>query len=193
MTKMRSLFTGAVLAALLIGLTIGPTMVRAQNISNGTISGYALSSGNFMGFPAVQSSASLGGSPVTLTAAQCGQAFALDAATGVVYILPATLPTPGCTYHFFVTTSVTSNSHEIESGSGSHFFQGAPFMIAAAATLATAQCNGTTHIAYKTNGTTTGGLIGTDITATVVSSTLVWLSGVNAGSGSLATACSTTN
>lgn len=151
-----------------------------------------LSSGNFIGYPAVQSSASLGGSPVTLTAAQCGQAFALDASTGVVYIMPSTFPTAGCTYDFFVTVSVTSNAHEIESGNAAHFLGGSPLMVAAAAT-AIFQCNGTTHIAYKTNGTTTGGLIGTHIRVTVLSATLAWTDGLNAGSGTLATACSTTN
>lgn len=189
MRKLRTLLFAAALAV----LAFGPARLAAQNIANGTATGMTLGSGNFLGYPGVQSSASLGGTPVTLTAAQCGQAFALDAATGVVYILPATFPTAGCTYDFFVTVSVTSNAHEIETGSGSHFFGGAPFMIAAAATLATGQCNGTTHIAYKTNGSTTGGLIGTHIKVTVLSSTLAWLDGVNAGSGSLATACSTTN
>lgn len=169
------------------------TIPSTATISGSTVTGVALSSGNYTGTPAVQSSASLGGSPVTLTAAQCGQAFAMDVNTGVVYIMPATFPTAGCTYDFYVTVSVTSNSHEIETGSGSHFFGGAPFMIAAAATLATGQCNGSSHIAYKTNGTTTGGLIGTHIKVTVLSSTLAWLDGVNAGSGSLATACSASN
>jgi hypothetical protein len=142
----------------------------------------------------IQSSASLGGSPVTLTAAQCGEAFALDAATGVVYILPSTFPTIGCTYDFYVTTSVTSNSHEIETGSASHFFQGTPiYVVAAGGNAATFYCNGTTHIALKTNGTTTGGLQGSHIKVTVISSTVAVLDGTNAGSGTLATACSTTN
>lgn len=170
-----------------------PTLTSPTISGTPVISGAALSSGNFLGQPAVQSSASLGGSPVTLTAAQCGQAFALDAATGVVYLLPATFPTAGCTYDFYVTVSVTSNAHEIETNNAAHFFGGAPFMIAAGATLATGQCNGTSHIAYKTNGTTTGGLIGTHIKATVLSATVAWLDGVNAGSGSLATACSASN
>ena len=191
MRILKSLLFGLALAASLVAFK--PARLLAQNINNGTATGMTLGSGNFLGYPAVQSSASLGGSPVTLTAAQCGQAFALDVNTGVVYILPATFPTPGCTYDFFVTVSVTSNAHEIETGSGSHFFGGAPFMIAAAATLATAQCNGTSHIAYKTNGSTTGGLIGTHIKVTVLSSTVAWLDGVNAGSGALATACSASN
>jgi len=140
----------------------------------------------------IQSSASLGGTPVTLTAAQCGQAFALDAATGVVYLMPATQAPVGCTYDFYVTVSVTSNSHEIETNNAAHFFQGGPALIAAAAT-SLFTCNGTTHIAFKTNGTTTGGLVGSHIRVVVVSSTVSNLEGVNAGSGTLATACSTTN
>lgn len=180
---------------LLIGLALALAVIavpHAQNISGGTISG-TLTAPLQGSIQSVQSSASLGGTPVTLTAAQCGQAFAMDAATGVIYIMPSTFPAAGCTYDFFVTVSVTSNAHEIETGNGAHFFQGAPFMIAAAATLATAQCNGSSHIAYKTNGTTTGGLIGTHIRATVVSTTLAWLDGVNAGSGALSTACSASN
>ena len=142
----------------------------------------------------IQSSASLGGSPVTLTSAQCGEAFALDAATGVVYILPATQPPVGCTYDFYVTTSVTSNSHEIESGSASHFLQGTPtYVVGAGGNAAAFYCNGSSHIAFKTNGTTTGGLQGSHIKVTVISSTVAVLDGLNSGSGTLATACSTTN
>lgn len=142
----------------------------------------------------IQSSSSLGGTPVTLTQANCGQAFALDAATGVVYILPATFPPVGCTYDFYITTSVTSNADEIETGSASHFFQGTPiYVVAAGGNAATFYCNGTSHIAFKTNGTTTGGLQGSHIKVTVISSTVAIVDGTNSGSGTLATACSTTN
>jgi hypothetical protein len=142
----------------------------------------------------IQSSASLGGTPVTLTSAQCGQAFALDAATGVVYILPATLPPIGCVFDFYVTTSVTSNSDEIETGAAAHFFQGTPtYVVGAGGNAAAFYCNGTSHIAFKTNGTTTGGLQGSHIKVTVISPTVAVLDGLNSGSGTLATACSTTN
>lgn len=153
----------------------------------------AISSGISPVVAPFQTSASLGSSPVTLTAAQCGGSFNLDAATGVVYILPSTLPAVGCTYDFRVTVSVTSNAHEIESGNAAHFFTGDPIMVAAAATLASGMCDGSSAIAYKSNGTTTGGLIGSRYRVTVLSSTLLLIEGINAGSGSLSTACSASN
>lgn len=164
----------------------GITSITNASLVAGSLTGY------IGGGPL--SSASLGGSPVTLTAAQCGEAFALDVASGVVYILPSTLPAPGCTYTFVVTTAVTSNSHEIESGNAAHFLEGNAIQLAPGGpTMRVDTCNGSSHIAYKSNGSTTGGLIGTRIVATVASSTLVWLDGIDIGSGTLATACSTSN
>lgn len=196
----QSLVATATTNQLVLGTTNTTTISAPAPSSSITLTMPSAQSDTLMGthsgssYSAIQSSASLGGSPVTLTAAQCGGAFALDAATGVVYILPSTLPAAGCTYDFYVTTSVTSNSHEIESGNAAHFFQGSPFMLSATATaLFTGTCNGSSHIAYKTNGTTTGGLIGTHLRAVVLSATNVLLDGWNFGSGSLATACSASN
>lgn len=169
-------------------IALGDATHRAK-ITQPLISGAALSSGNYIGYPAVTAS---GASTVTLTAAQCGQAFAFDSAAGIIYKLPATFPPAGCTYDFYVTVSVTSNAHEIETNNAANFFGGAPLLVAAAATAVFA-CNGSSHIAYKTTGTTTGGLIGTHIRVTILSATLAWLDGINAGSGTLATPCSATN
>lgn len=151
-------------------------------------------------FPAVSASLSptvspltaSGGATVALTAAQCGQTFLFDSASGVIYQMPATQAPVGCTYDFYVTVSVTSNADEIETNNAAHFLIGAPTSVAAAATLVGA-CNGTTHIAYKTNGTTTGGLVGSHFRVTVLNATQAYIEGVNAGSGSLATGCSATN
>lgn len=171
----------------------GTPTITSPTITGPTISGAALSSGNYIGYPAVQTSASLGGSPVTLTAAQCGQAFSMDAATGIVYIMPSTFPTAGCTYDFIVDTTVTSNAHEIESGNAAHFLKGTIVEVTATATARADTCDGTSHIAYKMLGTTTGGLIGTHIRVTVVSATVARLDGLAFGSGTLATACSASN
>jgi len=184
--------------AFVLSIAAGKTFTVSNSITlagtdGTTMTAPAVSSGLSATMAIPVSSASLGGSPVTLTAAQCGGAFNLDAATGVVYILPSTLPAAGCTYDFVVTTSVTSNSHEIESGNAAHFLSGVPIELSATATSRADVCNGSTHIAYKTNGTTTGGVIGTKLRATVQSATAIWLEGINYGSGSLATGCSTTN
>lgn len=126
-----------------------------------------------------------GGATVALTAAQSGQVFYLDAATGVVYTLPA--PVVGLTYTFEVTVSVTSNSHEVRTNTGTVFIEGVIAQIGSATTFGFAANSAATQ-AYKANGTTTGGLIGTQFTLTCVSATL-WsmTNAINVASGTAAT------
>lgn len=192
MTGTGTIANGATITTpILSGSVTGTYTLTSPTIATATFNGNAAGIAPIV--PPFVSSASLGGSPVTLTAAQCGGAFNLDAATGVQYILPSTLGAIGCTYDFRVTVSVTSNAHEIESGNAAHFITGDPIMVATGATLATAMCDGSSAIAYKSNGTTTGGLIGSRYRVTVLSSTLLLIEGTNAGSGSLSTACSASN
>lgn len=125
-----------------------------------------------------------GAGTVTLTAAQSGQTFKLDAATGVVYTLPA--PTVGLTYSFQVTTSVTSNSHEVRTNTGTVFIGGVLAQIGSTTTFGFLADLAATQ-AYKSNGSTTGGLIGTHFTLTCVSATVWMISGINVGSGTAST------
>jgi hypothetical protein len=138
-----------------------------------------------------------GGATRTLTAANSGSVNLFDAATGIVYTLPAP-PVVGLTYDFVTTAAQSSGSNSITAGAGV-FLYGAvsafsgegvtpsstlgPFMFAG---------NGTTHIRIVMNATTTGGGIGTTLRFTCIDATHWMVYGwVNSPSGSLATPFST--
>lgn len=128
------------------------------------------------------------GATQTITAAQCGQTFAWDRASGVNYTLPA--PTVGCNFTFINTVTQTSGTNEVQTNTGTVFIQGGP--VISGTTTAQFPCNGTTHISIKTNATTTGGIIGGNVRFLAISATEWQLDGALVGSGTVATACSTT-
>jgi hypothetical protein len=131
------------------------------------------------------------------TAAQSGTTFLLNRAAGTTVTLPA--PVVGAKYTFLVTAAVTSNSYKIITDAGTTFMQG----IEIAGLIATAlgdselfQGNGTSHLSFNMNGTTTGGLIGTRISLVCVASSAtpsgLWqVEALNFGSGTLATSFGT--
>lgn len=125
-----------------------------------------------------------GAAAVTLTAAQSGQTFLLDAATGVVYTLPA--PVVGLTYTFQASVSVTSNSHEVRTNTSTVFIAGNIAQVGSTTTFGF-NANGTSIQAYKANGTTSGGLIGTQLVFTCVSPTKWMVGGTNVASGTAGT------
>lgn len=150
--------------------TIGP---GAVTISGALINGYASYNAS-------------GAGTVSLTAAQSGDNFLLDAATGVVYTLPA--PVVGLNYTFQVTVTNTSNSHEVRTNTGTVFIEGVILNVCTTAANSLGfLANGSTHQAIKMNGTTTGGYIGTQFTLTCVSATEWMISGTVLTSGTAAT------
>lgn len=128
---------------------------------------------------------------LTLTAAQSGSLVGLDRAAGTTVTLPA--PAVGLNFNFTVITSVTSNNHKVITDAGTTLILGGVIMTEAADTNAGlgSLFNGTTHISILMNGTTTGGLIGTTFNLTCVTATQWAISGIVAGSGTLATCAST--
>lgn len=124
----------------------------------------------------------------TLTQAQCGGMFAMDRASGTNYTLP--VPVVGCTFDFLYTVTQSSGTNEIQSSGASVFFQGSPLVTGT--TTAGFACNGTTHVAIKSNDSTTGGLLGGHIRLVALSATLWDLQGVLVGSGTVATPCTAT-
>ena len=126
------------------------------------------------------------GATKTLTKAESGATCLFDRAAGIVYTLPT--PVPGMKFRFVVTTSVTSNSATVNSGSASIFFVGnVNQIIDTSATSEGQVANGTTHIGMASNGSTTGGLIGSWTEFEALSSTLWLVRGIHVGSGTLAT------
>jgi hypothetical protein len=133
---------------------------------------------------------------VATTAAQSG---------GVIQVGPAaattiTLPTPvvGLNYTYIVTTAATgTNTIKWITGTGI-YLQGFDIITVPGSTFATAGAGelfaatpAGTFISFNCNGTTTGGLIGTQVEFTCLSATLWQVAATNMGSGTLATSFAT--
>lgn len=130
------------------------------------------------------------GATVTLTAAQSGNTVLFDRAAGIVYTLPA--PAVGLTYTFIATVSVTSNAYEVGvANEATTFIQGPLPVGVAAGTSSVYFGDGTSIVEVTSNGTTTGGLLGSWYTLTCVSATIWQVSGFLSGSGTVATPFST--
>lgn len=132
-----------------------------------------------------------GGSTKTLVAKDAGALVLLDQADGSVITLPT--PVAGMTFTFGVSVSVTSNSHIITvADTSTQFLAGAITMVIDTSATSEGQLlNGTTHVTLTMNGTTTGGLKGTYLVFTAISSTVWFVSGIVGGSGTLATPATT--
>jgi len=127
-----------------------------------------------------------GAATVTIKPSQSGATFLFDAATGIIYTLPK--PKKGLNYRFVVSVSVTSNNHKIVTDvTGTTLFYGSVWNTVAAGTGTQFFPNGSSHSALTMNGTTTGGLINTDITVTCLDSTHWQVDGTVMGSGTVAT------
>lgn len=133
------------------------------------------------------------GATRTLSPGESGALVLFDRAAGIVYTLPVPATRDiGCYYDFLVTVSVTSNAHKVITDATTTFLVGATVM----GSIATASpggfsANGTTIRALSANGSTTGGLIGETYRLTLLSLTQWGISGVQVGSGTLATAFAT--
>ena len=132
------------------------------------------------------------GATASLSEFDSGSLVLLDRAAGIVFTLPAACAV-GTTFDFLVTTSVTSNSYKVITGAGTELLIGGYMSIDTDTSNAVAAFtgNGSTHIAVTSNGTTTGGLIGTSLKFTKLTSTQWEVSGMMMGSGVVATAFAT--
>lgn len=134
----------------------------------------------------VQNVVSGSGATASLTAAQSGSVVLFDRAAGIVFTLPA--PTIGLWYEFIVTTTITSNNAEVDTDAGTTFLMGGvDLIIGASATTLGCAGNGTSHVKIQMNGTTKGGILGSQLWFTCVSATQWNVSGTAVGSGTLAT------
>lgn len=124
-------------------------------------------------------------STATATQAQSGTTFLLNAAAGFTVTLP-TVPVIGTHYTFVVTTSVTSSTLKIITGTAAQLLQG---VITSATTTASVfeSVIGSSNISVAMNGSTTGGLVGSQFEFTCLSATLWQVFGTNFTSGTTAT------
>lgn len=130
---------------------------------------------------------------LTLTAAQSGSRIYLDKIDGITVTLPASAV--GLTYEFFVKTSVTSVGYKLSTATqNTEFFNGTynSFDIDGTGVVGVVFTgDGTTHDNLTMNGTTTGGLVGTELIVTCTAANLWTVSGFNRASGTVATAFAT--
>ena len=131
------------------------------------------------------------GATVTLTKEQSGSIVLFDKAYGIVFTLPT--PVVGLTYDFIVTTTITSNAAKIITD-GAATFMGGTILAGLEATTPAANPgpklfsgNGTSHTYLSSNGSTTGGIIGSRYTITCVDSTRWEISGISLCTGTIAT------
>ncbi len=127
------------------------------------------------------------GATRTLNELESGSQIVLNRAAGTVLTLPTAKA--GISFDVFVATSVTTNSYKIITSVGTEFLTGNILSVDTDTSNALAGFtgNGTTHVAVTMAGTTTGGLIGTRLRVTCLSSTLWSVTGENFGSGTVAT------
>lgn len=131
------------------------------------------------------------GATRTLNDSESGSVCLFDRAAGIVYTLPTAKP--GMYFDFIVTTSVTSNAAKVITAAGTELLVGGYTNVDTDTSNAVAAFdgNGSTHVAVSMNGTTTGGLQGTKLRFTCLSSTRWMVEGIVRGSGTVATAFAT--
>lgn len=129
----------------------------------------------------------------TLTVAQSGSICLWNLAAGFLYTLPAiTAADVGTNFRFIVTVSATSVAHKVITPA-SVFLIGQVLEGILDTTPAANPgpkfytADGTNSRSVSMNGTTTGGLIGTDINVVAISTTQWALNGIVAASGTIAT------
>lgn len=138
-----------------------------------------------------------GGTARTLTAAGSGTTNLFDSAAGITYTLP--VPVAGQMFRFIWTVLQTSSAHVVVTDAATTFLLGAVAMfsgedVTPSATLGPKMfaANGTTIVKTTTNGTTTGGGIGSWMEFRAISTTVWFVNGViKSPSGSIATLFST--
>ena len=131
------------------------------------------------------------GATRTLNENESGSVALFDRAAGIVYTLPTAKP--GIHFDFIVTTTITSNSAKVITAAGTELLIGGYTNVDTDTSNAVAVFtgNGSTHIAVTQNGTTTGGILGTKLRFTCLSSTRWMVEGIVQGSGTVATAFAT--
>jgi hypothetical protein len=125
---------------------------------------------------------------LTITTADYnGQTVNLTRAAGITVTLPAATGS-NATYSFVVSTTVTSNSNIIKVANATDVLNGTLNVSGATGTVfGTVPASDTITM----NGTTTGGLAGTNLKFTCISTTQWLVEGNNLGTGSVATAFAT--
>lgn len=134
------------------------------------------------------------GATASLSEFDSGSLVLLDRAAGIVFTLPAACAI-GTTFNFVATVSVTTNAYKIITGAGTELLIGGYTSLDTDSTNAMAAFtgNGTNHIALNMTAAASnalGGIQGTAVTFTKLTSTLWEVTGVVECGGTPATAFS---
>lgn len=166
------------------GASAAQTSGRGQGFVNTEFQNTVVFDNGYIGSSTIVSGS---GATVALTSSNNGANILMDRAAGIVFTLPT--PSVGLQYNFFVSTSVTSNSYKVITNAGTVFLTGSLINVDTDSGNAVAAWtgDGSTHVAVTMNGTTTGGLLGTWLRFTCISSTLWLVNGVDLGNGTVAT------
>jgi len=123
--------------------------------------------------------------PATLSANESGAICYFTTAAGQLYTLPPCAP--GLVFEFYVQTTATSGVHRIACATGD-FLKGTVLQgTDSTFTQAAVTANGSTHLAWEGNGSTTGGILGDSIRVQGQDDTIWQISGVNTATGTEAT------
>lgn len=174
------------------GAITGGSITTVGTLASGsqTVTGNVAASGTVAGKAPVISGS---GATAVLTAAQSGSTVLFDRAAGIVYTLPA--PAVGIYYDFITTATITGGAAEVITNAGTVFVQGT-VSVALEATTPGANPgpkffsgNGTSHVKISSNGSTTGGIKGSQyrITCTGLTDNAWTVSGIVLASGTIAT------
>jgi hypothetical protein len=129
-------------------------------------------------------------SPATrlIQPSESGDLFLMDTATGQTFTLPVGVV--GLKYEFLTTVDLTSGAYAVlcSTATAGDFMVGSVSgAIEATATDEWHFANGTTHLGFSANATTTGGLIGSTLTVECVAANLWKVSGVQSCTATPAT------
>lgn len=165
-------------------ITIGPAATNPVTITQ-SADVLTLSAGDKIVSPLMGFGVETGGGAATLTAAQSGGVFAFNAAAGFLYTLPAAVA--GLMYTFVVETTVTSGVARVACASGDFLLGTILQGTDGTFVLSPQDANGTTHLAWEGNGTTTGGIKGDFFSVVAISGTQWRVWGLNTATGTEAT------
>ena len=110
--------------------------------------------------------------PTTLVAADNGAVCEFNTAAGQLYTLPAAQV--GLSFRFIVRTTATSGVHRVACTTGDFFLGALAQATDGTYVTATNVANGTSHLAWEGNGSTTSGIVG-DWFDILAISTTKWL------------------
>lgn len=135
------------------------------------------------------------GATRSINETESGSVFLFNRAAGIVYTLP-TAPKVGTFFDFMVTTTVTTNAYKVITGAGTELLIGGYISVDSdtANAMAYFSGNGSTHVSVNMTPAGTnalGGIIGTKLRFTCLSSTRWMVEGIVFCGGTPATAFAT--